>query len=265
MEKLISVILKILLAPIVTFWRKVETYKECGEYGKMVAAFVASLFLVLSMASALIVVLIFLFNYHIEVLIIIGIIAWIYWIVKEYFFNKKDNNSPPPSDDPNEYLIHVNAMNGYSSMRTIVFKILRESATHIGAKVPQILQDIEVMTDKYIYANNIVYYQFRVAKQNLTQMSSSSDLCEFNSILQSTFKNLWKTGKFSHIALQEQVDKYGNVFDPITIYYVEDLGNEFLIQTCYTTQAYIDLLHSYWQEQNASQSTDYDTNDSRLL
>lgn len=265
MEALFNLILSVLFAPIVSFWRKAETYKECGEYGKMVAAFVASLLLVLGMASALVVVLIFLFNYHIELLIIIGIIAWIYWIVKEYFFNKKDNNTSSSTDDPNEYLIHVNAMNGYSSMRTIVFKILRESATHIGGKTPQILQDIEITTDKYIYANNIVFYQFRVSKQNLTQMSTSSDLCEFNNILQSTFKNLWKTGKFSHIALQEQIDKYGNVFDPIIIYYVEDLGNEFSIQTCYTTQAYIDLWHSYWQEQNASQNIGYDSNDSRLL
>lgn len=265
MTELFYFILRILVSPIERFWEKAETYKANNEYGKMILSFIVSLSLVTLMAFVAAIALLYLIEHHFKVVLIIGAIAWIYWTVKQKCFDNKPSSEPKVS--PDKDALYQSAVNGYPHMRTIMFQTVRKSAVDIGGKAPRVLGEIEVMTDKFVinYETSIIYYQFRLAKQDIKTLYDENELIEFKDILQHTFCNLWQAGKFTQVSLQNHIDQHGNVFNPVIIDRIDDLGNEYLIQTVFTTPAYIELLRLYKENQTASQDVGYNPNDSRLL
>lgn len=196
-----------------------------------------------------------------------GIILFV--VGSSFSSNKKKASETPsaPASNPNADALYQNAVNGYPHMRTIMFQTLRQAAVDIGANVPRVLGEIEVMTDKFVINANtgIIYYQFRLAKQDIKTIYPDNEMDEFKSILQNTFCNLWQAGKFTQISLQNYIDQYGNVFNPVVVDDMDDLGNEYLIQTVFTTPAFVELEHMHWENQRASQDTGYNSNDSRFL
>lgn len=243
-----------------------EIHSQLKELGKKMLSITLRIAVIAIFVIA--VVWIILLCYHknpLVTIIFIGIALLI--VFGALSSNNKPSEMNTSTPNPNADALYQNAVNGYPHMRTIMFQTLRQSAVDIGGDIPRAPQEIEVMTDKFVINANtgIIYYQFRLAKQDIKNIYTDNDLVEFNGILQNTFSNLWQAGKFSQLSLQSHIDQYGNVFNPVIVDRIDDLGNEYLIQTVFTTPAYAELVHMYWENQRASQDIGYNSNDSRFL
>lgn len=259
---LLLFIFEIITTPIQRFWADAQYLWESKSYGKLTFSFLASLLCIVLMGITLGFTIIFLIKFHFEVILIIGGIIFLYSMVKKMFPTKP--KEVEPVEDPSSY-VYESAVNGYAPMRTIIYKTLKECATFIGAIPPRMLSEIEVPTEKFLIAHECAFFQFQIRKEEIKTYYNTADLEEFRKIIQNTFKQLWETGQFPQIALQTYMDGTGIILDPIIITNFEDLGNIYLLQVVYTTPAYVSYMRSYWEAQNASQTTNYTSNDERFL
>ena len=130
--------------PIRYFWCKYQEYKEEESIMKVIILFIIALSGFALLGGAVIWLIWWLFTYHIETLVIIGIIIWLFGYVKE-----KMNNSPKQvvveETIPQELLdLQEQAQNGYPLMRNILYQTLKGCSDSIGGIVPRVLSDIEV-------------------------------------------------------------------------------------------------------------------------
>lgn len=265
MTTIILYILNLLSAPIEKFWLKADEYKENQQYGKMVAAFAASTFIIASMIATLVILIYLAVTYFFEVLIMIGCIIWIYWAVWQKMHKKSEKLEEYIDITQDLKQLYASAQKGYPPMRTIIFQTLKRSANDIMAKPPRALGEIEVMEEKYIIENNIIFYQFQLPKADIKYQCMSDDIEEFKLILQTTFNQLWQAGNFPQIALQMQSDTYSNMYDPVIIDRIDDLGNIYLIQTVFTTTAYMEQVRRFKENAILKSDVVYDPTDSNFL
>lgn len=264
MEDIIIFLLKIVTTPIQRFWANAQNLWENRLYGKLALSFLASLLCIILMGLSITALVVFLINFHFEVILIIGGIIFLYCTVKA-MFPPMPKATETVEETTNTSLLYESAVNGYASMRTIVFKTFRESATSIDCLPPRGPSDIEVHTEKFILAHDCAFYQFHIKKAQIKNIYPTAELNEFKQILQSSFKRLWESGQFSHIELSVYNDGTGIILDPVIITNLDDLGDVLLLQVVYTSPAYVSYMRPYWTSQNVSQSLSYPTNDNRFL
>lgn len=258
-------LIRVLTAPIEKFWIMAEEYKGDQKYGKMVAAFAASILIILGMLVTLVALMYLTVTYCFEILLIVGVIIWIYWAVWQ-----KMHSTPQTKEAENVITedlkkLQESAHKGYVPMRTILFQTIKRSASDIMAKTPRALGEIEVFEEKFLIENGIIFYQFQIPKADIKYQCTTEDLQEFKIILQTAFEALWQGGNFPQIALQMKTDSYGNMYDPVVIDRIDDLGNKYLIQTVYTTNKYMDQLRSYELSGEYRQEVIYDPGDDNFL
>lgn len=265
MTEILLYILSLLTAPIQKFWIKAEGYKASREYGKMVVAFATSILIVFGMIITLLAIIYLVFTYCFELLLVVGVITWIYWAVYQ-----KMHASSKATETDNELMEDMSKLlesgrKGYVPMRSIVYQISKRSANDIMAKVPRTLGEIEVYEDKFIVENGIVFYQFQLSKSDIKYECTMQDLHEFKIILQTTFEALWQGGNFPQIALQIQTDEYGNMYDPVVIDRIDDIGHKYLIQTVFVTKNYMSQIRNNELNGEYQQEALYDPTDSNFL
>lgn len=267
MTNIIIAVFSVISKPILWFWACAQNYKKTKEYGKMLITFFLSLLLVALMGFTIFILLLCLFIFcrkHIGVTVTISAVIWLYWAVWNKHFANTPVQDPAPVEDPNMVLLRNNAINGYRDMKTIIFRLLKEYGNMIGVHSPVMYLDIETL-EKYNINCNCVFYQFSIGKADIHKQFSDEELDEDAKILQDGFDELWHRGAFPSISLQTYTDNNGTILPPVSICTLMDIGNKILIQTVYTSPAYVAFLNNIWQEQNTSQNIGYDTTDSRLL
>ncbi|MBQ9699175.1 MAG: hypothetical protein IJV71_00990 [Lachnospiraceae bacterium] len=235
-----------LATPVVDGLKKAMVHKSNGDIGRAVVAIATSLLYLISMIFVLALGILFLLKFHIEIIIIIGAISWLYALVYKKYL-KNDINSTPSSNNGNEADTNIliqNAINGYAPIRTVFIKVFKSCAPYLGCIPPKYLSDIEDSSNKYIIDFGCVWYNFCLKKENIKIMYTDDELKEFSKIIQSAFKRLWEAGQFNHIELKAVVDE-GTILDPILITKVEDYGDILQIQVTYTTPRYVELMREY--------------------
>lgn len=266
LENLLYKILVTLIAPIINFWNKGSNYYKRGNYVKMVAAFAASILTVISMGVFLVVLVLLILNYYMHILLIVGGIAWVYWMVKVHYVDKKVQSpteiSTMTSDETELYKC---ARTGYNPMHNIMFLVLKKCGNDISVKIPRTNEEIELPDDKFIIENDCIFYEFIAYKKDIHSEVSADELMDIKEILQNTFERSWKSGDFlAYIKIQPFYDSNNNPYPPVMIDRVDDVGSKLLIQVVYTTPTYLNYKCAT-KNNTGLPDYNYDPNDRRFL
>lgn len=243
-----DLLINIVSYPIRWFWDRVETYKATQQLWKIILLFVVSLSGVGLLCGVLIWVINYLFTYHPEWVVGAGLIIWLY----SYVRSKMPKNDPPPEPDSNLNNLEEQAEQGYPVMRNVMYQTLREMAHCIGGKIPRILQEIELPESRYVIANNICFYQFKLEKEDIRTRYNANDLVEFKRTLQSSIALKLQSGAFPTLKLEKYRDKYGNFYDAIIVDTIEDMDNVFIIQTVFASAEYAEYQRNLRNKQQSS-------------
>lgn len=231
--------------PVNVFWKYFKKYKKKKQTGKIILLFAGTLSGVLLIGGSIIYLLAYLMTYHVEWVIIAGLIFWFYGYVK----SKTDKTDAETSTQNQPMLIEeksaldLQAEKGYPIMRNIMFQTSKEVASSIGANSPRLLQEIEIPGEHYMFANNICFYQFKLTKADSTMQYDSNDRDVFREQFQNACSRLIASGSFPTLQMQNYMDAYGNWYDAVHIEIIEDIGNTFIIQSVFVTPAYTEYKH----------------------
>lgn len=231
-------LISLLTFPINWFWTKYETYKETNNIPMLILLFSFSLSGVLLLALAILKLADYLFTYHLNLLIVFGIIYWLYTYIRDKRQEPEVDSTPTVQTD-----IMVQAEKGYSIMRNVIFQTVKSTASDIGGKVPRLLGEIEVSDCHFIITDNLCFYQFRLLKEDMMVQYTEHDLNEFKSIFQTNLAHKIQSGEFPTLKMENYRDKYGNWYDSIIIDTIEDIGNMFILQTVFCSPEYAEYRH----------------------
>lgn len=227
-------LMSIFLFPVKWFWKKYEEFNEERCIWKLILLFAGSLSGMLLIGFVLVWIGYYLIQYHFSLLVVIGIIIWIYIYVKSTLKEKTASNERKIA------MSEEMAEKSYPAMRNIMYQTLKSCADAIGGIVPRLLQEIEVLEAHYIINNNICFYQFRLNKADFSMMYTPDDLNEFKRILQVTLSRKFDGGEFSRYKFEDIIDAYGNKYEHVYVDTIEDIDTFFIIQTVFTTMEYAD-------------------------
>lgn len=242
-------LLSIVLFPIHWFWNKYQELNEEQCVWKLVLLFAGSLSGILMIGFALIWLGYYLINYHLSLVVAIGVIVWLYAYVKSKIDGKE--NAVTNSVQNKQEQLKEQADRGYPIMRNIMYKTLRDEAETIGGFKPRILQEIEVLETHYIISDDIIYYQFKLNKADINMYYGKDDLEEFRRILQVAIMRKLQAGEFPRLQIENVMDGYGNIFDAISVDMIEDIDTFFIIQTVFMSQAYANILRGKMMEEQS--------------
>jgi len=228
-------VIAILTFPVRWFWNTYREYKEERCMWKVIVLFVTSLSGVILFAIALVWLIRYLFTFHKILLLAIVAILWLYAYVKEKMTEKESVAFVQSQKQLNEQ-----AEKNYLLMRNIIYQTLRSSATSIGAVMPRLVQEIELLETHYVISNGICFYQFKVNKADINMMYMKEELEEFRRVLQTTISRKIQAGDFPRMQFENFVDNVGNIYDAVSIDMIEDIDSFFVIQAVFTSKAYAD-------------------------
>lgn len=235
-------LLSVVLFPVHWFWDK---YKEMNEeqcVWKLVLLFVGSLSGILLIGFVLMWLGCYLVNYHLPLLMAIGVIVWLYAYVKSKIDEKAKTVTNSIRNTQEQ--LREQADRGYPIMRNIMYKTLRDEAGAIACLMPRTLREIEVLETHHIISNDIIYYQFKLNKADINMYYGKDDLAEFKRILQVAIMRKLQAGEFPRLQIDNVMDGYGNIFDAIYVDMIEDMDTYFIIQTVFMSQSYAEILRN---------------------
>ena len=120
-EKLLS----LLTFPVKWFWESFERYKDTKSVGKIILLFAGSLTGLVLLGGTLIWCTSYLLSYHIEWVVIAGLVIWLYAYIKSRMDNKKaDMAADVSAADPSSAEMQAQAEKGYPIMRNMMFRII---------------------------------------------------------------------------------------------------------------------------------------------
>lgn len=240
--------------PIRYFWYKYQEYKEEESIMKVIILFIIALSGFALLGGAVIWLIWWLFTYHIETLVIIGIIIWLFGYVKEKMNNStlqvviEETNSQELID------LQEQAKNGYPLMRNIMYQTLKSCAENIGGIVPRVLADIEVLESHYVISQNICFYQFRLEKTDIRTRYQKEEITEFISILQNQISRKIQNRDFPALSTEKIMDSHGNIYDAVYIDVIEDMDRYFLLQSVFYSHRYAEYLRQKKMVQQESKT-----------
>lgn len=247
-------LVSILVFPVRWFWQEYQKLSEEKRVWKLILLFVGSLSGILLIGFALIWLGCYLINYHLPLLVAIGLIFWLYAYVKSKIGEKE--KSVTNSIQRTQEQLKEQADRGYPIMRNIMYKTLRDEAGAIGGIMPRTLQEIEILETHHILSNNIIYYQFKLNKADINVYYSKNELDEFKRILQLALTRNIQAGLFPKLQVENVLDEYGNIFDTVCVDMIEDIDTYFVIQTVFMSQAYANILRGKMMEEQSVRTKD---------
>lgn len=243
---LFELLTSVITFPINWFWKHYKSYSKEKDTSKIILLFLFSLLGIFLLGYTLLKISVYLLTEHLNLVILLGLIIWLYIYVKD---KCKASDSPKEVDISPE--TKKQAEKGYPIMRNIIYQTAKAIAPDIGGKIPRLLNEIEMPEEHYILTNNICFYQFRLKKADMRTLYTSTDLKEFKSIIQSTLSEKIRLGEFP-TKFENYRDKYGNWQDAVIVDTIEDIGNCFVIQSVFCTPEYSEYEHQVRMNQDAS-------------
>lgn len=238
----------ILLFPVTWFWNQYQKCQEEKAIAKMIALFVFSLTGLVSIAVLLVAMISFLINFfteHSEMLLIVLVIIWIYLYGKSKMIKNEEQNQQLLIQQKQDMTAqNEQALQGYPALANSMYQVLRGIAEEIDSRVPCMIAEIEMPTEKYILRNNVCFYQFMAVKKDPMKLYEQDMLDEFKKTVQFCIHNKLHSGAFPSIVMEDYKDQYGNSYDGIMIDRVEDFGRYFQITAVYSSPEYADYVHN---------------------
>ena len=232
-------LLSIIIFPITWFWNSYKRLKETKDIKRLIIFFVLSLSGFAILAGALIWFILWLITFHIEVIVIISVVCWLFAYVKAKM-DKPSEEEPTISQELLE--LEEQAVKAYPTMRNIMYQTLKSCAENIGGIVPRVLADIEVLESHYVISQNICFYQFRLEKTDIRSRYQKEEIAEFISIIQAEINRKIQNKDFPTLAMEKFIDSYGNMYDAVYIDIIEDMDRYFLIQSVFYSPQYAEYL-----------------------
>lgn len=258
---------EILTAPIRQFWKKAQEYKEEGNYLPIIGAFLLSLGLVALMAFVAFVIIIWVFNYlsnHIGLVVVIGLIAWLYWAVLNKNPSTHQQNCPaPPTVE--EALLIESAEAECDQMQIAALMVLQDVAPHINAKIPATLYDIvPTVGGRYTITNNVIIYRYFLEKNGQKEPLSDEEKKATIAIIQQSYNLHVQKGRITGLTLAVYKDNNLSL-PPLKVHSLEDWGYGYMIEVVHTDAAYATYYYANWHAQHGFTNGNYYANDSNLL
>jgi len=232
-------LLSIIIFPITWFWNSYKRLKETRDVKRLIIFFILSLSGFAILAGALLWLILWLITFHIEVIVIISVVCWLFAYVKAKI-DKPSEEEPTISQELME--LEEQAIKAYPTMRNIIYQTLKICAENIGGIVPRVLADIEVLESHYIISQNICFYQFRLEKTDIRSRYQKEEIAEFISIIQAEINRKIQNKDFPTLAMEKFIDSYGNMYDAVYIDIIEDMDRYFLIQSVFYSPQYAEYL-----------------------
>lgn len=232
-------LLSIIIFPITWFWNSYKRLKETRDIKRLIIFFILSLSGFAILAGALLWLILWLITFHIEVIVIISVVCWLFAYVKAKI-DKPSEEEPTISQELME--LEEQAIKAYPTMRNIIYQTLKSCAENIGGIVPRVLADIEVLESHYIISQNICFYQFRLEKTDIRSRYQKEEIAEFISIIQAEINRKIQNKDFPTLAMEKFIDSYGNMYDAVYIDIIEDMDRYFLIQSVFYSPQYAEYL-----------------------
>lgn len=232
-------LLSIIIFPITWFWNSYKRLKETRDVKRLIIFFILSLSGFAILAGALLWLILWLITFHIEVIVIISVVCWLFAYVKAKI-DKPSEEEPTISQELME--LEEQAIKAYPTMRNIIYQTLKSCAENIGGIVPRVLADIEVLESHYIISQNICFYQFRLEKTDIRSRYQKEEITEFISIIQAEINRKIQNKDFPTLAMEKFIDSYGNMYDAVYIDIIEDMDRYFLIQSVFYSPQYAEYL-----------------------
>lgn len=238
----------VIFFPVTWFWGQYQKCQEENAVGKMITLFGFSLTGLVCIGVALVWLISFLINSanaHLEaVLIIIGII-WIYLYGKSKMArNEAQNQQVLMQQDQDLTIQHEKALQGYASIANAMYQVLRGIAGEIDSQTPGMIAEIEMPGEKYLLQDQICFYQFMVIKKDPMKVYDQSMCDEFKKTVQFTIHNKLHSGAFPSIVIEDYRDQHGNSYDGIVVDRMEDFGKYFQIRVVYISPEYAEYTHN---------------------
>lgn len=231
--------------PVTWFWKKYNKLKETKDIKRLILFFILSLSGFVILAGVLLWFVLWLINYHIEVIMVIGCVCWLFAYVKS-----KMDKPIEEQTIPQELLeLEEQAIKAYPTMRNIIYQTLKSCAENIGGIVPRVLADIEVLESHYIISQNICFYQFRLEKTDIRSRYQKEEIAEFINILQNEIARKIENRDFPSLDTEKFMDSYGNIYDAVYIDVIEDMDRYFLIQPVFYSPRYAEYLRQKKMEE----------------
>ena len=244
-------LLGIITFPITWFWNSYKRLKETRDVKRLIIFFVLSLSGFAILAGALLWLILWLITFHIEVIVIISVVCWLFAYVKAKM-DKPSEEEPTISQELLE--LEEQAVKAYPTMRNIMYQTLKSCAENIGGIVPRVLADIEVLESHYVISQNICFYQFRLEKTDIRVRYQQEEIAEFMSILQAEINRKIQNKDFPTLAMEKFIDSYGNIYDAVYIDVIEDMDRNFLIQSVFYSPQYAEYLRQKKMVQQESKT-----------
>lgn len=248
---------QILTYPVQWFWKKYEKCKESGDTVKMIILWLVSLTGLVSIGFITIFSIGYLLTQHFNMVMLVVFIIWLYAYVRDRIMKSGEAENVQKSKDMQSILAQADKL--YPTMRNIVYQTAKDFAPNIGAKTPRLLGEIEMPEEHYIISNDICYYQFHLAKEDIRMVYSQDDLTEFRLEIQTSLSRKLRSGTFANLQIEQYKDKYGNWLDAVVIDTIEDVGTEFILQMAFSTPEYAEHVHR--MRINKQNQTDYSVPD----
>lgn len=179
--------------------------------------------------------------YHMDVVIIVLAMIWLYsWVRSK--MNVDTDTAPVETISVEMQELKEQADRAYPTVRNVMYQTMKTSAESIGGVIPRVLEEIEISEQHYTISNNICFYQFRLSKADIRTRYDQNELREFERILQNDISRKIRAGDFPAFGTGDRVDDYGNVYDAILIDVIEDVDSCFLIQAVMYSPQYASYL-----------------------
>lgn len=233
-------LLSVILFPIKWFWSTYKKLEEEKNVIKTILLFAVSISGLAIITIAVISGLMWLFTYHMDIVIVCGLIVWLYAYVKSKMDIGTQTEVIP--QDNGETELQEQAIKIYPTIRNIMYQTLKGTAQSIGGVIPRVLQEIEVVERHFVISNGICFYQFMLPKADIKIRYEPEELREFERILQNDISRKFQAGDFPILGIQQYLDAYGNLYDAVCIDVIEDIDTCLLIQVVFCSPEYADYL-----------------------
>lgn len=242
---IIQKLLDFLFFAIHWYWNYYDQYKKEGNIWKVLLLFVCSLSGLFLTVGSFVWLMVYLFTYHTEIPIGLGLIIWLYAYVKSIRDKKAEEQLAQQTEQvariiDEESELEEQARKSRRLVCNVLYQTLREIAGDIGGIVPRLSSEIEILDVPYFIRNNLIFYQFRLSKETQIQYSKE-DLEEFKKMLQAAISRKIQCGDFPTLGMD--VFPYDNAtYDAVMVDSLEDVGNQFIIQAILYSPAYAEYL-----------------------
>lgn len=265
---MVNKLVEVLTAPIRQFGVKMQQYKAEGRYLPIVGTFILSLGLFALMAFVAIVIILWLFEYfsnHIGLVVVIGLITWLYWAVlhKRPAPPQDNNHSSCPTNE--EMLLIESAEAECDEMQITALMILQDVCPHINAKTPANLYDVIPPTGgRYKIKDGFCIYRYFVEKNEPKPLLTNEEKKATIALIQQSYNLHATRGKITGLTLKVYKDS-NMALPPLKVHDLEDWGYGYLIEVVHTDAAYATYYYKAWHAQHGSAPENYDVDDINLL